>query len=599
MGGRRQNTNRKRSKKYPSMRGGIPETKELKNLLYAISEAFPLVISVNLTKNTYEMLEYENYTTKKAATRGVFDDLITVGASTLDPAHKQKFIETFSRDKLLEAYARGEKKVAYECRQLKDNGEYGWVKTTVIFLKNDASDDVLQITLAGPIEEQKARELENYRLRKLMESVILANYEYVCILDKRTGAVELYAKNENNTHRVPLKGDYDTILKTIRDTLIPKEDRKDYYGNLKLSVLSERMAENPSYSYRYRLCDTPEMRWREATYNCCTPEGDDILVTVRDVHDEVLAEQVKHAEKLLRRNKERQKLLSGLGLEVVIDHDLLTGHVEVLGETEELLKRKLIRKNFPQGEIDAGLIHPDDIGMLVKPDDLVKLGDTFSVDFRMKRGDGSFFWCRCQGVVLRDENGKPYRCLHKLTDVDSQKKSEQKLMYDAQRDSLTGLYNNMTTHTLIENYLAGEGAGLGNALLVLDIDNLKEVNDTLGHKAGDRLIQSLAKVMTSSLRSTDIIGRVGGDEFVVLLKNIESSSNVLESLYAMKKRIKPLKIDEKTCILPMFSIGVSLYPQDGRTYDELFRHADAAMYYVKGHGKNGVKLYESAIDSAK
>lgn len=581
------------------MNGGMPETKELKNLLYAISDAFPLVISVNLTKNTYEMLEYHNFAKKKAAARGVFDDLVTIGAATIDPAHRQKFVETFSRDKLLEAYARGEKKVSYECRQLKDNGEYGWVKTTVIFLKNDNSDDVLQITLARPIEEQKARELENYRLRKLMESVILANYEYVCILNKRTGTFELYAKNEINTHRIPLSGDYDAVIKTIRDTLIPEESRKDYYDNLKLPVLIERMAQNPSYSYRYRLCDTPEMRWREVAYSCCTPEGDDILVTVRDVHDEVLAEQVKHAEELLRRNKERQKLLSGLGLEVVIDHDLLTGHVEVLGETEELLKRKLIRKNFPQGEIDAGMVHPDDVGVLMKRNDVGRTGDSFSVDFRMKRGDGSFFWCRCQCVVLRDENGKPYRCLHKLTDVDSQKKSEQKLMYDAQRDSLTGLYNSMTTYTLIENYLAGEGAGLGHALLVLDIDNLKEVNDTLGHKAGDRLIQSLAKVMISSLRSTDIIGRVGGDEFVVFLKNIESSSNVLESLYAMKNRIKPLKINEKTCILPMFSIGVSLYPQDGRTYDELFRHADAAMYYIKGHGKNGVKLYESAIDSAK
>ncbi len=581
------------------MRGGIPDTNELKNLLYAISEAFPLVISANLTKNTYKILEYENFATKKATESGVFDDLVTVGVTTIDPAHRNKFIETFSRDKLLEAYAKGEKKVAYECRQLKDNGEYGWIKTTVIFLKNHDNNEVLEITLAGPIEEQKARELENYRLRKLMESVMLANYEYVSILNKRTGTFELSAKNEINTHRVPLRGDYDTVLITIRETLIPKEDRGDYYDNLKLAVLIERMAENPLYSYRYRLCDTPEMRWREVTYSNCTPEEDDILMTVRDVHGEVMAELLNREEETLQRNKELQKLLNGLGLEVVLDHDLITGHAEVLGETDELLKRDLIRENFPQGEIDAGMIHPDDIGILVKTEDLGKAGDTFSVDFRMKRGDGSFFWCRCRGVVLRDENRKPYRCLYKLTDIDSQKKSEQKLMYDAQRDSLTGLYNNMTTYTLIENYLAGEGAGLGHALLVLDIDNLKEVNDSLGHKAGDRLIQSLAKVMTSSLRSTDIIGRVGGDEFVVLLKNIESSSNVLESLYAMKKRIKPLKVDEKTCILPMFSIGVSLYPQDGRTYDELFRHADAAMYYIKGHGKNGIKLYESAIDSVK
>lgn len=592
--------NAKSKKAYPTVRKGLSDSIELNNLLYAISEAFPLVITVNLTKNTYAMLEYENYSTKKAAPSGIFDDLIAVGAGTVDTAQKQRFLDAFSRDRLLEAYARGEKKVEYEYRQLKDNGEYGWVKTTVIFLTDSENNEVLEITLGGPIEEQKAKELENARLRKLMESVILANYEYISVVNKRTGAYKHYANDKNNTHRVPPEGDYDSVLKTISDTLVPEGEREDYYSSLKLSALTARMAEGGGfYSYRYRICDTPEKRWREAAYSYCAPGGDDILMTVRDVHDEVTAERARRAEEALRRSKERQALLSGLGFDVIIDHDLLTGEVEVLGEVEEILKRDIIRENFPQGEIDAGMIHPDDVGILMKPGELYRTGGTFSMDFRMKRGDGTYFWCRCKGVVLVDENGKPCRCLHKLLDIDSQKRSEEKLMYEAQRDSLTGLYNNMTTHTLIEDYLSGEGCVGRHAILVVDIDNLKKVNDSLGHRAGDQLIQSLAKVLKSSFRSTDIVGRVGGDEFVVFLKDVESPANVIESVYDMKKRIKSLKADDKTSCLPVFSTGVSLYPEHGRTYNEIFRYADAAMYYIKSHGKNGVKLYDKITDSAK
>lgn len=140
-----------------TMRMGLSDSMDMRNLLYAISEEFPLVISVNLTQNTYKMLEYENYKTQKAAAGGVFDDLIEVGASTVDPMHRQLFIDAFSRRSLLAAYAEGRKKVELDVRQLRDNGQYGWVKTTVIFLTNEENDEVLEITLAQPIEEEKEK----------------------------------------------------------------------------------------------------------------------------------------------------------------------------------------------------------------------------------------------------------------------------------------------------------------------------------------------------------------------------------------------------------------------------------------------------------
>jgi putative two-component system response regulator len=114
------------------------------------------------------------------------------------------------------------------------------------------------------------------------------------------------------------------------------------------------------------------------------------------------------------------------------------------------------------------------------------------------------------------------------------------------------------------------------------------------------VLQSMAEIMKSSFRSSDILGRVGGDEFVIFLKNIESAPTVLECVDAMRKRTRPVRIDEKDAeCLPVFSTGISLYPQHGKTYNEIFRRADAAMYYIKSHGKDGVKLYDETMDSAK
>lgn len=591
---------RRKFKKMPTVRHGISDSMELRNLLYAISEEFPLVISANLTDNKYKILEYENFATQKASAQGVFDDLIKVGASTIAPEHKQVFIDTFSREKLLKAYARGEKRVTLETRQIRDTGDYGWVKTTVIFFVDPDNGNIMEISLAKPIEEQKAKELENMRLRTVLEMSMLANYEYVSIVNIKTGEYELYANNGCNSHNVAVKGDFNEAAKLIRSKLVPEVQRSSLISGGGLSAVIAKMEENGGhFNQRYRINDTPERRWREAAFQYCLPGKDELLMTVRDVHDEVMAEQSKRAEEMLRRNRERQQLLTGLGFDIIVDIDLTTYRAELLGEAKSFLKRDIIYKDFPLGELRAGMVHPKDIGVITNAMRLVNRDDTFCVDFRYKRGDGVFFWCRCKAVILKEENGKPYRCVCRLTDIDEQKKSEQKLMYDAQRDLLTGLYNNMTTQILIGDYLLGKGAKRRHALMVIDVDNLKQVNDTFGHNAGDKLIKSLAEALKSSFRSSDIVGRIGGDEFVVFLKNIETPSFAVENAKKLQKRLKPVPFNGSgEGYVPVCSVGLALYPEHGGTYADIFRRADEALYHIKEHGKNGVKLYET-LDACK
>ncbi|HNX93217.1 MAG TPA: GGDEF domain-containing protein, partial [Syntrophomonas sp.] len=140
-------------------------------------------------------------------------------------------------------------------------------------------------------------------------------------------------------------------------------------------------------------------------------------------------------------------------------------------------------------------------------------------------------------------------------------------------------------------YLSGEGVDSRHGLLVLDLDNFKLVNDNWGHKSGDDLLQLIAKTLKESVRASDIVGRIGGDEFVALLKNIDSATDVIDKANVIRSRIKAIRLDEAGGrFIPAFSVGIGLYPEHGNAYENIFELADAAMYYVKNHGKDGVKL---------
>ncbi len=571
----------------------ISDKTELQELLFAISEAFPLIIWVNLTRNTYKTLEYENYINKKASPGGVFDELIEVGVSTIYPEHQQAFLDAFSRKNLLKAYAMGKKKVELDALQIRDDGgEYGWVRTTVVFI-NHGNDEVLEITFSRPIEEEKAKELDSVRLRTMVDMAILANFEYITIINTKTGQYELLAHEQENAHNLPEKGDYKKTVLLIRDTLVPAAERVEYYRNASLPhVLKGIQNGKGRYRFRYRITDTPEMRWREAAYQYCLHNTQEILLMVRDVHDEVTAEQMKLHGETLRRDRERQQILNGLGFDVIVDIDLVTASVEVFGEERSFLQRDIIRQRFPMGEIEAGMVHPDDADMLMRIMNTPPQEDSFTVDFRYKRGDGIFFWCRCKAIVLYDGAGKACRYICKLTDIDEQKRTEQRLIETAQRDSLTGLYNSMTTKLLIDDYLSKDGANARHGLLMIDADDFKLVNDNYGHQAGDEVLQALAQKLHASFRSTDIAGRVGGDEFVVFVKDVESVQNVIESAQKLRVRLQEITLkDERENYHPVCSIGIALYPDHGKTYSELFRLADAAMYDIKENGKNNVLLY--------
>ncbi len=152
----------------------------------------------------------------------------------------------------------------------------------------------------------------------------------------------------------------------------------------------------------------------------------------------------------------------------------------------------------------------------------------------------------------------------------------------AYHDSLTSLANRQLLADRTEHALShAKRHGFGAALLFLDIDRFKIINDTLGHEAGDEVLSFVAKKIKKVIRDDDTLARLGGDEFVILLENIESSQHAAQvASKIIEASSKPILIDSKRLSVTV-SIGIAMFPQDGDTYQKLIKNADTAMYQAK------------------
>lgn len=223
----------------------------------------------------------------------------------------------------------------------------------------------------------------------------------------------------------------------------------------------------------------------------------------------------------------------------------------------------------------------------------VSIGD---VDYRLKNRQGNYIWCKVHPFMFYDGLGFPTRLIAVISDIDRQKKENIDLRRKAEHDLLTGLYNRVTTTALVDEAIARSKKNDRHALFVIDIDNFKKVNDSLGHLCGDQLIVETAEQIRRQFREDDIVGRIGGDEFVIFIKNVNSDlvlkkANILQRMFAALRSSR--QIDSPIS----GSIGVSFYPVDGRNYEELFQKADTAMYAAKKGGKNSFRIYVKGIEA--
>ena len=178
-------------------------------------------------------------------------------------------------------------------------------------------------------------------------------------------------------------------------------------------------------------------------------------------------------------------------------------------------------------------------------------------------------------------------------------KESKELQNKAETDLLTDLLNKISTESKIKDYLNGEGKDKTSMMCVLDIDNFKKINDTMGHAFGDEVLSTLGKKIRAEFRVTDIVGRTGGDEFIIFLKDLKDEAIIEREAGRVAGFFKNFTVGTYTRYSPTASIGAAIYPKDAYDYESMYKAADTALYKAKKRGKNQLAFFADATEEDK
>ena len=220
----------------------------------------------------------------------------------------------------------------------------------------------------------------------------------------------------------------------------------------------------------------------------------------------------------------------------------------------------------------------------------------FTATLKLARADGRPFWCEMTGRALdpqQPENGSIWM----LADVTERKLAEDRARFLSYHDALTGLPNQLLLQDRLQQALVfSNRAGTKVALMVVNLDRFKAINDVFGHSAGDQMLVEVAARLKDSMRSTDTVSRQGGDDFLLLLTNIAEPDTIITFLGQLLIRfLEPFLIGGKE-ITTSVSVGVAVYPEDGADFDTLRRKADMAMYRAKDVGRNTYRFFNEEMN---
>lgn len=258
-----------------------------------------------------------------------------------------------------------------------------------------------------------------------------------------------------------------------------------------------------------------------------------------------------------------------------------------IGKDEEK-ERKIL--DFIDVVLTGNSVHPDDKSKVIS---ILSMDKTAEIEFRFVSMDGSSVWCSIRAISIKNKKGQNKKIIGWINNIDEQKKHEEYINELKQKDPLTKLYNQKAAKKLVDSYLANESEDTVNAMVIIDIDNFELINQKVGEVFGDAILINIASNIKTELRNDDIIARVGGDKYLVFLKDVENEEQVQACVKRLQNIIASTAIGDIKEIHISSSIGVTMHPDNGCSFDELFTNTDIALYYAKVYGKNRFEMYES------
>lgn len=298
----------------------------------------------------------------------------------------------------------------------------------------------------------------------------------------------------------------------------------------------------------------------------------------------------RRARKKAQIENERYRILADMSGEYLFEYDFLADRLTMTEKTVKTFGGSAVRNGYYKS-----LMASDDKNLqwIRSIYDNIKNEKSSVVETQAHLQNGRDVWLRITVAAIIDSEGKASYLIGKITDIQSEKQERDDLALKAQTDGLTGLYNAAAFRSLTEEILANDMSESPGAFLIIDVDNFKSVNDQLGHYTGDQFLQNMSDILHNVFRKSDILGRIGGDEFAVFIRGAFSVEKIAD-----RCRVLQSKADAHSSKYPIpitLSIGVSIANKNSN-YTDLYKAADSVLYTVKENGKDSFLIAQPSSD---
>lgn len=474
----------------------------------------------------------------------------------------------------------------YEVRIITKTGDTRWIEATVDLIKFERKASIL--VTAFDISDRKLAELELETSLSLLQATIESTADGILAVDGG-GKVVSFNRKFAQMWQLP-------------DFLLDSRDSNQILGfginQLKYPEIFLNRAKELSDIPAAESFDIIEFKDGRIVERYSLPQQTGGKITGRVFSFRDVTERWQSEEKL-RKSEERFHLLTRATNDAVWDFNVSKNEYWLSEEFENVFGYKLNESQTIQLESWWLNVHPEERERVMSSFNETMRGNAqcWSEEYSFRRADGGYVFVLDRGYIIRNASGQAVRAIGTMMDITQRKQAEEIIRYQAVYDQLTGLPNRILfNQRLLASLRQAKKNQKMLAVMFLDLDRFKKINDTLGHAAGDRLLEGFAGRISDTLRSTDTVARWGGDEFTVLLPDINSLEDAVKTAQRILDNLKPaFKVEEQPLHVSS-SIGVAVYPQDGEDAETLVKNADAALYRAKERGRNNYQLYTSTIN---
>jgi len=439
----------------------------------------------------------------------------------------------------------------------------------------------LRITSVLDISDRKRAEEKAYQGELVLDTIFDTLPDLFFLIDSDGKILDYRAKKTDSLYVSP-----DIFLGKRMQEVLPKNVSEKFELNIAKTISQKKLM-----SFEYFLNLSGKNTFFEARISPI-PDAQKLVIIVRDITERKVAENEVSKSEIKFRSIFESSVVS-----IIVTnyrHEIIewnSGSEYLFGYSAEQAKRMSLSKLIPER-----LMHQHKLGFnhAVKSKGLSRPGINHEV-YGLKKNGKEFPITLTLGSWV--QNGEVFFSAM-ILDITERKEAEEAILYQAHFDALTALPNRfLALDRLNQLLIEAKRSNELVAVLFLDLDDFKKVNDSLGHEIGDKLLVDAAQRLSSVVRSGDTVGRLGGDEFILLLPGLKNAADARPTVENLLMRFRDsFKIEKRELILTV-SVGIAIYPQDGICGSDLLRNADSAMYHAKNAGRNTYSYYQDSMNN--